>query len=355
VAATKAISFVFRWSCVIFSLLLSGCSSVEVTKDSSGRLRVEGVTDPGYLFPHDNRMRSYYLHLPRGYDAHKSYPLVLVLHSAMGNGSLIAERTHFNSVADAEGFIVVYPNGSSDSDGALRMLTWNAGHCCYLARDQKIDDVGFISGLIEQLQESYPIDPTRIHVTGFSNGAMLAYRVGAALSGKVASIAAVSGNIGGRLFSSAPLLRPPNPEHPLSVLVIHGMLDEQVPYAGGQGKKTIGIRFDISVANSVAFWRKSNHCPKEPLQQSPLSAQLHHELYQCTVTGTEVELLAIKDGGHAWPGGEVVAGWSAEKLVIRVLLDAPSDELDATQTIWRFFESHPLSPKMIPNKILSEY
>ncbi len=103
---------------------------------------------------------------------------------------------------------------------------------------------------------------------------------------------------------------------------------------------------DISVPDSLAFWRRKNRCPQEPDTDPGPSVEVHHELYSCRNTATDVELYALIDGGHAWPGGESVEGWSMEKIVIRILLDAPSNALDASQVIWHFFESHPMPPKM---------
>ena len=87
--------------------------------------------------------------------------------------------TGFTPKASAEGFIVVYPDGTSRR---APLLTWNAGHCCGYAMEQRVDDVAFISALIEDLAARFPIDRKRIYVTGMSNGAMMAHRLGSELS-----------------------------------------------------------------------------------------------------------------------------------------------------------------------------
>jgi len=107
-------------------------------------------------------------------------PLVLVLHGGGGNASIAEGMTGFSELAEKTGFIVVYPEGSGRFRG--RLLTWNAGHCCGHAMEQRVDDVAFISALLDRLGADYPVDPRRIYVTGMSNGGMMAHRLGIALS-----------------------------------------------------------------------------------------------------------------------------------------------------------------------------
>ena len=71
--------------------------------------------------------------------------------------------------------------------------TWNADNCCGYAHRQNVDDVGFISALIEELVADYQVDPSRVSVTGFSNGAMMTFRLACELSGKIAAAAPYAG------------------------------------------------------------------------------------------------------------------------------------------------------------------
>lgn len=98
--------------------------------------------------------------------------------------------TGFTDKARAEGFIVVYPEGTSRRG---QLFTWKAGHCCGYAMEQRVNDVAFIGALIDALLARYPIDPKRVYVTGMSNGAMMAHRLGIELSEKVAAIAPAVG------------------------------------------------------------------------------------------------------------------------------------------------------------------
>lgn len=320
---------------LLVSVLLAGCSLSPKVSELGPQFRVETTSDPGFSMPYGGRTRSYFLHLPKGYEPSRRYPLLFVLHGGMGSGALIAERTGFNELADREGFIVVYPNGTGWSD--LSMLTWNAGHCCFYARDEKVDDVGFISALLDKIQQNYRVDSEQIFATGFSNGGMLAYRVGAQLSERFRAVAVVSGNIGGYAFSGAPLIQIPRPKVPVSVLAIHGKADEQVAFSGGRGERTVGARIDQSVEEALAFWRQANDCDSKATYQQLAEGEVEYRRYGCPDSQTEVALYSLKHGRHAWPGGEKMAGWRAEQVAIRMLLDSPSRQMNASEVIWQFF------------------
>lgn len=101
-------------------------------------------------------------------------PVVFMFHGGGGRAKQAARDYRWNEQAAQDGFIVMYPEGT----GATSLKTWNAGHCCGDARDQNVDDVGFVRFLVEAIR-SYPglnVDPSRIYATGFSNGAVLTHR-----------------------------------------------------------------------------------------------------------------------------------------------------------------------------------
>lgn len=119
---------------------------------------------------HNGIARSYVVRAPREPAQHNGrLPLVLVLHGGGGNAAVAENMTGFTEKAAKEGFIVVYPEGSSRFKDKL--LTWNAGHCCGYAMHNRVNDVGFINALLDKLIQDYPVDPKRIYATGMSNGA----------------------------------------------------------------------------------------------------------------------------------------------------------------------------------------
>jgi polyhydroxybutyrate depolymerase len=247
-------------------------------------------------------------------------PLVLVLHGGSGNADNAERMTGFTDKAAREGFIVAYPEGTGRRKN--RLLTWNAGHCCGYAMDKRVDDVGFISALIDKLIESYPIDAKRIYATGMSNGGMMTHRLGIELSNRFAAIAPVVGT----LFGDEK-----RPEHPVSAIMLNGMLDKSVPYQGGPPGGRFTGAWDGTPAKpaleQAAFWAKADGCTGGPVKDD--RGAFARWRYRCPA-GSAVELYLVNDNGHAWPGGQQ-GNWMGDK---------PSSSLNATDVIWDFFKAH---------------
>jgi polyhydroxybutyrate depolymerase len=248
-------------------------------------------------FVFDGLTRTYLVHVPSSYDDNMPTSLVIVLHGYTGTAEGMETLTGFTVKSDKEGFIVVYPQGLEQR--------WNVG---FGSLKFNTDDVGFIDELINRLEQKYAIDPNRIYVTGFSNGAMMAYLLGAALSNKIAVIAPVAGSIGA--ITNNVLERIPEPSKPVSVIVFHGTADTSVLYEGD------GF---LSVAESVAFWVNYDNCYKNPQNETSVNGQVIKSVYSGGINGTEVVLYTIVNLGHDWP----------------------TTPINATDIIWNFFISHP--------------
>lgn len=100
----------------------------------------------------DNRNRTFNIYVPSVYDFNSPTPLLFFFHGFGGTGAL-AERYGMDDFAESLNFITVYPDGYLNS--------WNVGTCCAGARAANIDDVGFVSQLIDQLSSQLCIDPSR--------------------------------------------------------------------------------------------------------------------------------------------------------------------------------------------------
>lgn len=250
-------------------------------------------------------------------------PMVIVLHGGGGNAHNAEKMTGFTKKAEKEGFYVVYPNGSGKRGHIL--LTWNSTHCCGHAMQSRVDDVSFISALIDKLSKEYPIDSRRIYVTGMSNGAMMAHQLGIALSSRIAAIAPVVGG----MFGDEQL-----PATPVSAMIFNGAKDENVPEDGGLGSG-VGARkgaWDgtplLPATSQGQFWAKADDCETDPgIQRSRL---LTETSWTCP-KGVSVTQVMVLDGGHSWPGGQ--PGYRRA--------DRPSQAINATDAMWEFFQAHP--------------
>ena len=269
---------------------------------------------------HDGIKRHYVLRLPSAWRPGQALlPLVVVLHGGGGNARTAEVMTGFTAKGAKEGFAVVYPEGSGRRDDAA--LTWNAGHCCGWALEHHVDDVGFIAALLDHLVTTSPIDPQRLYITGMSNGAMLTHRLGIALSERIAAIAPVVGTIFGD---------EPAPAQPVSALMINGLLDETVPFAGGPpGGRATGA-WDGTPTQPVleqgTFWARADGCTGTVVREDHGGYGLWR--HPCPQGGAVMQIV-VNDNGHAWPGGQRGSPRG----------DQPSSAIDATTVIWDFFKA----------------
>lgn len=237
--------------------------------------------------------------------------------------------TGFNTVADADNFIVVYPDGIEGH--------WNDGRGMqlYRAQTENIDDVGFISALIDALSKELNIDSKMIYVTGISNGGMMSHRLGCELSQQIAAIAPVASNIPVDMVSIWA------PSRPVSVLIVNGTEDPLERWNGGDVYfRGVSYGKVLSVAETVKFWVAKDQCPAPPLNtqlpdRDPSDGTtVRKEVYGGCKDGTEVLLYAIEGGGHTWPGG-------IQYLPVSVI-GRTSREFNASELIWQFFKEHSL-------------
>ncbi|MBA3036458.1 MAG: polyhydroxybutyrate depolymerase [Desulfobacterium sp.] len=270
---------------------------------------------------HGGIERSYLVRVPDRLDQHDGrIPLVPVLHGGGGNAFNAERMTGFTEKALKEGFIVVYPEGT----GRLKhkFLTWNAGHCCGFAMNKHIYDVGFINDLIDKLIKDYPIDSKRVYITGISNGGMMTHRLGIELSSRIAAIAPVVATFFGDEKT---------PEHPVSAIMLNGVLDSSVAPQGGPPGGRFSDSWDGTTTKpaveQAAFWAKTNGCSTTPRSSDHPAFSLSQ--YNCPAN-LDVEIYLIKDSGHAWPGGQKG----------RLRGDNPSSSISATDIIWDFFKTH---------------
>ena len=127
--------------------------------------------------------REYLLHVPRSYDGTRPTPLVISMHGGGLWGAAQEETSQWSAVAEGQGFIVVYPSGAG-GDGPR---AWNVNRGAGL-----MEDVRFISELIDTLKAAYNIDTTRVYADGLSNGGGMAFVLSCTLSHRIAEVGMVA-------------------------------------------------------------------------------------------------------------------------------------------------------------------
>jgi polyhydroxybutyrate depolymerase len=264
--------------------------STQEASDSRRSLNVDGL------------IRTYLLHVPPGLRVRAPMPLVLVFHGHRMDADYLAALSGFNAIADANQFLAAYPNGT----GPTEALSFNAGLCCGSAMTDNVNEAEFVRRIIADLGAA--VDPARIYVTGFSNGALLAYRLACEMSDTIAAIAPVAGN---QSFG------PCRPAGKVSILHIQGASDISSPYENADLEPDMDPDI-LSVKGSVAFWASVDGCAGFPYEEREGIAT--HAVYSSCADGTAVELYTLKGIGHAWPQDPI---------------------FPASQTIWEFFSAHP--------------
>ena len=273
---------------------------------------------PGTLISSGEK-REYLVYVPKGYDRTRPTPLVITLHTAMSWPTSAMNISRWNSVADEQGFIVVYPAGTGRWSMSWEMTGSDT--------PSRMPDVVFISHLIDKLEASYNIDKTRIYANGMSNGGGMAFVLSCTLSDRIAAVGMVS-----------PGLYPEwswcTDHRPVSVIAFHGIADPIAPYYGGKTK--FGDDIFPSVPNFMANWARRNQCGPNPIE-SMVAVNVSRLQYTDCPDDAEVVLYRIQGEGHQWPGGTpIVASWMVGRY---------SHSIDATRLMWTFFHAHPLVRK----------
>jgi len=306
---------------------LAGCAAgpaLPSTGAAPGTWRVNvGVQQNGAA-------RSYLLHVPARYEAGRAYPLVVVVHGAFSTAREMEQWTRWSALADREGFLVAYPEGGWGILGFLQH--WNAGHCCGKAAEENEDDVGFVALVVADAARRAKINAARVYITGFSNGGMLTYRAIAERTGLFAAAAPLAATHGGRASASAPLWVTPQPQGALPVLVMHGLADGNVPFAGGRSPNKGGEREYLPAMDAVTFWVRANGLGPDPIVEQLRGGVVTRSTWSLpSAGGSEVVLYTIAGWDHRWPGGVVTAALPQSD---------PLAGFDATAIIWDFFSRH---------------
>lgn len=240
--------------------------------------------------------RSYLLHIPPGVNSQQPLPVVFAFHDEWGIPSAMKTQSGFNDVADLGNFLVVYPAGVYRS--------WNAGNRYGYAMIHNVDDPAFIRQMLFDLETIATIDPKRIYAVGQGYGAALVYRLACEMSEIFAAIAAVAG---------ATDYSPCQPQQVVSVIHVHGLVDEFWPYDGGTSQDF------PPVEQVIANWAQLAGCTGSP-QVDRLQNIATHTAHTSCQAGTAVELYTIDSLDHGWPS----------KYDLRI-----------SQIIWDFFTVHP--------------
>lgn len=272
----------------------------------------------------DGIERNAWVHLPKEAKGKKALPVVLVFHGAGQDAANIAEISNFNDLSDKKGFIAVFPEGVNHR--------WNDGRVVEGEDNAKlVDDVAYVSSLVNELANKWHGDRSRVYATGFSNGGMFCQKLGCALPDRIAAIAPVAASMSVAQFKDA------HAKGPMSVCMFFGTMDKIEPWAGGDvvfaGKK---YGQTVAIDDVIQFWVKNDHCGVSPKKTKVKTAGdkdmlVERQVYRSKKPAATVTLYKIEGGGHTWPGNR-------SNLTTDMTIFGKTSSLQATELIWDFFE-----------------
>lgn len=269
--------------------------------------------------------RWYNRYVPAGYDGTPA-PLVVDLHGYLSGAAGGSAMSNFAPLAEQHGFVLATPQGNSDKP------YWNA-----VPHPDLPDDLGFVEQVMDDMEQDVCVDPSRVYVVGFSNGAFLASLVACRLSDRVAAVAALAG-----------LQRPKDcaPDRPVPLLAVHGTADGYVAFDGGANPRLDELAWNdqsraafeglpfAPVTKTAAEWAASEGCGAEP-EKTAVATGIERTTYTGCDGGSTVQLYVVDGAGHTWPG-------SAFSTASASILGPTSQEMDASAVIWDFFAAHPM-------------
>ncbi|MBN1893913.1 T9SS type A sorting domain-containing protein [bacterium] len=270
-------------------------------------------------FVFEGKTRDYFVFRPKNYNQTSKMPVVFNLHGYLLHKDQQMNYSQMNLVADTAGFLVVYPEAISPG--------WNCG---ISGSPPNVNDVGFLSALIDTLAQHYHIDSQRIYSCGFSLGGFMSYRLACELNDRIAAIADVAGTMGTYFINNCAA------SEPTPVLLIHGIDDEIIPYNGANDW--------CSIPKVIEYWTNFNHCIQSdsislPDLDTADGCTVEKMTYKDSSNNARVAFYKVINGGHTWPGGNEDYFLSHPLGPVGKL----SGDINANEEIWNFFKNFKLA------------
>lgn len=274
-------------------LMLGACSETSATTDDaalapdagSAPAGDAGAGVPSTLGPSERPAR---LVVPTAHDGTTPLPLVFLLHGYGASGTL--QDTYFMASATARtrGFYLVVPDGTMD---ASDRRFWNATPFCCDFAPTAVDDVAYLTGLLDEAIERLPVDEDRVYFIGHSNGGFMSYRMACEISDRVAAIMSLAGSDYAGEMDCVP-------SADVSVLQVHGTMDDTILYAGTAGYP--------SARDAVVRWAERAGCAETAVMGTALDVDVSLEGAETQVetwsagctSGRDYALWTIENGGH---------------------------------------------------------
>ena len=279
-------------------------------------------------FPHQGLQRTYWLHLPA--DLKPDAPLMVVIHGYTGAAKYIMDYSKMNDIADREGFVVVYPQGTVDLRGNT---FFNVGYDFH--KDSDVDDLDFIRNLTIDVRQRYSLSPTKTFATGMSNGGEVSYMLACTSADIFRAVASITGVLMKGIADSC------NTSKAIPLLEMHGTADDISPF-GGDMDNSDGYGAYYDLPSSTQFFVEAMGLSektstsledKDPNDGSSIT----FERYYTGDNSHQVWFYIIEGDGHHWPGAQV-PWWQYPMDWVRA--QSGNRDINASEEVWSFFSEY---------------
>lgn len=268
------------------------------------------------VIEHEGLERSFLIYVPT--NIKENAPLVVAIHGYTSSAKTLMGYSGINQVADKEGFLVAYPQGTKDSrDNNF----FNVGYEFH--SDSKVNDVNFIREIVLNLTKDYKLNSKRVFATGMSNGGDMSYLLACTSSDLFTAVAPVAG------VMMKDTLENCNPEKKIPIFEIHGTKDSISKFEGDMNNEDKwGAYYDLP--STIEFWvNKHALSEKETIQLENKNTEdgttITFERYWSDESQREVWFYIVNDGNHTWPGMTGLFSRTANQ------------DINSAEEIWKFF------------------
>ncbi|MFN7010664.1 MAG: alpha/beta hydrolase family esterase [Allorhizobium sp.] len=275
--------------------------------------------------------RSVVYFIPSAYDGKRKLPAVFDFHGSNSHPDGQMNRSHWDEVAEREGFIVMALEGSLDGS-VPGTHAWNVPGVNPLpgvSRGNGLDEGRFIEDAVDAARESFCVDPARIYASGYSGGGRMLSQYVCDGHGDFAAAGFVMGLRAGYPEQEDGVWRPRKtscqPSRPVSIIAFSGLKDHVNPFAGG-GKPYWQYGGEVAVKR----WAELNGC--EDRAMTDKGDALTVTAYPGCRSGASVISYVIADATHDWPAKNI-------RFRLASTGDDAIREVDATGRMWEFFRS----------------
>ena len=277
---------------------------------------------------HEGVEREYIIHVPE--NLNQDSPIVFVIHGYTGSAEGIAAYTGMNNIAEREGFIAVYPQGTIDSNGNT---FFNVG---YEFNDESpINDVSFIRELVRSISQEFNLKRKKAFATGMSNGGDMSYLLACTSSDLFKAVAPVAGVLMKGLKDSCEL------NSPVPIFEIHGTADKISLFEGDlNNEEGWGAYYDLP--STIDFFAERYQLTNKSVKQmiskeSGADYDIFFERHWSDDLEEEVWMYRIEDGRHVWPG--IKLNWWNNPLAW-FYFGSGNEDINASEEVWAFFKKY---------------